>query len=138
MRGASRAYNATSKLLNRSKAVLVCGGSKVYSPRKSVACMPLQGRGDTLMKSRKWRNNADYPGPRPSPGRSRFAKVAPWKPSPTQPPFWWVCLGDRQRHAWVEHAAHLMLKASKADDYPELIEEATRQVERAFKREGLM
>ncbi len=91
----------------------------------------------TLMRSRKLRNNADCPCPLLSPGRSRFAKVAPWKLSPTQPPL--VGLSeDRQRHAWVEHAADLLPKASKADDDPELIEETTRQVERALKQEGLM
>jgi hypothetical protein len=41
---------------------------------------------------------------------------------------------DRQRHA---RAAELLLKASKSEYDPELIEDATRQVERALKREGL-
>jgi hypothetical protein len=45
---------------------------------------------------------------------------------------------DRQSHAWVEHAADLLLKAAKSDYDPELIEDATRQVERALKREGML
>lgn len=42
----------------------------------------------------------------------------------------------RQAHAWVLYAAELLLKAADAGDVAS-IKEATRQVERALKREGI-
>jgi hypothetical protein len=44
---------------------------------------------------------------------------------------------ERQRHAWVEHAAELIMTAAESEEREE-IKAATSQLERALKREGLM
>jgi hypothetical protein len=44
---------------------------------------------------------------------------------------------DRQKHAWIEHAAELIMTVAESDEREE-IKAATIQLERALKREGLM
>jgi hypothetical protein len=44
---------------------------------------------------------------------------------------------DRQRHAWVEHAAELIMTAAESEELEE-IKAATIQLERALKREGIL